>query len=113
MRVSGDSVLLRQAISNLLRNSAEAARNGARVKVAVSGSLREDKLQVSLADNGRGIAREDLSRIFIPFFTTKNIGTYLALPLVHRFITEHGGYISGFSDPNGTVLAPSLPPATT
>ncbi len=113
MRVSGDSVLLRQAISNLLRNSAEAARNGARVKVAVSGSLREDKLQVSLADNGRGIAGEDLSRIFIPFFTTKNTGTGLGLALVHRIITEHGGSIAVSSDPNGTVFTLSLPVATT
>src|SRR5258708_12639082 len=102
MRVSGDLVLLRQAISNLLRNSAEAARNGARVKVAVSGSLREDKLQVSLADNGRGIAGEDLSRIFIPFFTTKNTGTGLGLALVHPIITKHGDPLPASTYPTTT-----------
>src|SRR5258708_39738425 len=47
MRGSGDSVLVRQDISNLLRNSADTARNGARVKVSLSGSLRGDKLQAS------------------------------------------------------------------
>jgi signal transduction histidine kinase len=111
MCVSGDSVMLRQAISNLLRNSAEAARNGTRVKVAVSGSLQKDKLQVSLADNGRGIASEDLSRIFIPFFTTKSTGTGLGLALVHRIITEHGGSVAVSSDAGGTTFTLSLPVA--
>jgi len=111
MCVSGDSVMLRQAISNLLRNSAEAAGNGTRVKVAVSGSLQKDKLQVSLADNGRGIASEDLSRIFIPFFTTKSTGTGLGLALVHRIITEHGGSVAVSSDAGGTTFTLSLPVA--
>jgi signal transduction histidine kinase len=112
MRVSGDSVLLRQAISNLLRNSAEAARNGTRVKVAVTGAVKDDKLQVTLADNGCGIAGEDLSRIFIPFFTTKSNGTGLGLALVHRIITEHGGSIAVSSDSSGTAFTLSLPVAT-
>jgi signal transduction histidine kinase len=109
MEVTGDAVLLRQALSNLLRNSAEAGRNGARVKVSVHGSVDADKLQVSLTDNGRGIAAEDLSRIFIPFFTTKANGTGLGLALVHRIISEHGGAIAVASDNQGTTFTLSLP----
>ncbi len=115
MEVTGDAVLLRQALSNLLRNSAEAGRNGARVKVLVHGSVEADKLQMSLSDNGRGIAAEDLSRIFIPFFTTKMNGTGLGLALVHRIISEHGGAIALASDNQGTTFTLSLPanqPAT-
>jgi nitrogen fixation/metabolism regulation signal transduction histidine kinase len=109
MDVTGDAVLLRQAISNLLRNSAEASRNGSPVKVSVRGSVEADKLQVSLTDNGRGIAAEDLSRIFIPFFTTKATGTGLGLALVHRIISEHGGAIAVTSDSQGTTFTLTLP----
>jgi signal transduction histidine kinase len=109
LEVSGDAVLLRQAISNLLRNSAEASRNGSPVKVSVRGSVEADKLQISLTDNGRGIAAEDLSRIFIPFFTTKATGTGLGLALVHRIISEHGGAITVASDTKGTTFTLTLP----
>ncbi len=109
MEVTGDAVLLRQALSNLLRNSAEAGRNGARVKVSVHGSIEADKLQVSLADNGRGIAAEDLLKIFIPFFTTKASGTGLGLALVHRIISEHGGAITVASNAEGTTFTLTLP----
>ncbi len=109
LEVSGDAVLLRQAISNLLRNSAEASRNGSPVKVSVRGSVEAGKLQVSLTDNGHGIAAEDLSKIFIPFFTTKATGTGLGLALVHRIISEHGGAIAVASDAQGTTFTLTLP----
>jgi signal transduction histidine kinase len=64
---------------------------------------------VVLRDNGSGIPPQDLSRIFIPFFTTKPQGTGLGLPLVHRIISEHGGTIAVASDPSGTTFTLSFP----
>ena len=112
LQVAGDSVLLRQAISNLLRNSAEAATNGKPVRVSITGRLEAGKLQLSLTDNGHGIPADALPKIFIPFFTTKANGTGLGLALVHRIITEHGGSITVDSGTQGTTFTVTLPTAT-
>lgn len=89
--IPGDPTALRQAISNLLRNSAEAAEDNASVSANFSAS--PTTLRISLTDNGGGIPKENLSKIFIPFFTTKAHGTGLGLALVHRIVSEHGGTI--------------------
>jgi signal transduction histidine kinase len=91
-RITADSTALKQAISNLFRNSAEAAGDSAQVLANVNATTGSVKIQ--LTDNGGGIPPENLQKIFIPFFTTKATGTGLGLALVHRIITEQGGTIS-------------------
>jgi signal transduction histidine kinase len=107
--VRGDRTLLRQLFSNLLRNSAEAARNGQSTKVEISAELVRGELRLAIRDNGCGIPPDKLSRIFIPFFTTKPQGTGLGLALVHRIVTQHGGSISVFSDGSGTTFTLQFP----
>ena len=88
----GDPTALRQAFSNLLRNTAEAAKSAPSVHLDLSGSPKT--LHLTLTDNAGGIPAENLAKIFIPFFTTKAHGTGLGLALVHRIVTEHGGTIA-------------------
>jgi two-component system, NtrC family, sensor histidine kinase AtoS len=107
--IKGDRTLLRQLFSNLLRNSAEAAQNGQRTKVEVRAEAIRGQLRLVIRDNGCGIPREKLSRIFIPFFTTKPQGTGLGLALVHRVVSQHGGAISVSSDDSGTSFALEFP----
>lgn len=109
--VVGDPTSLRQAFSNLLRNSQEAARPG--VSPIVKASAKQDgpAIKLTLADNGVGIPKEDLERVFIPFFTTKAKGTGLGLALVHRIFAEHGGGISAESTPDGSTFTITLPAA--
>ena len=82
--VPGDEGLLRQALLNLTRNAAEAARSrGAQGRVNITGTF-EDRAgrkwqRISVADNGPGIPTADLSKVFLPFFTTKSEGTGLVL----------------------------------
>jgi signal transduction histidine kinase len=109
--VLGDPTALRQAFSNLLRNSAEAVRPGERPKATLMGSVTAAGTTVALTDNGTGIAQEQLSRIFIPFFTTKPEGTGLGLALVHRIISEHGGTINVSSNGSGTTFTLAFPPS--
>jgi PAS domain S-box-containing protein len=111
LELNGDPTALRQAFANLLRNSAEAARDGQPAEVAVSAGSAGGSLRLVLRDNGRGIPEEDLAKIFIPFFTTKSQGTGLGLALVHRILSEHGGSISVASDPAGSTFTLSLPAA--
>ena len=67
---------------------------------------------IEVADSGSGIAREDLSRIYDPFFTTKDVGqgTGLGLSIAYGVIKEHGGTIGCQSGPgDGTRFKVTLP----
>jgi signal transduction histidine kinase len=107
--LAGDPTALRQAFSNLLRNSAEAARDGVPVRVVATADSQARLARLVLRDNGHGIPPEVLPRIFVPFFTTKSSGTGIGLALVHRIVTQHGGTISVASDPQGTAFTLSFP----
>ena len=111
LRVEGDETALRQAFSNLLRNSAEAVAEGVRPQVSATGETTPALTTVTLTDNGRGIPPDQVSKIFIPFFTTKAQGTGLGLALVHRIITQHGGTISVATSDQGTGFTITLPTA--
>jgi signal transduction histidine kinase len=108
LTLTGDRTALRQAFSNLLRNSVEAAA-GRPVHVEVSAETEGSTLRLHFRDDGPGIAPEHLPRIFIPFFTTKAQGTGLGLALVQRIVSEHGGTVKAESSPAGTLFTLSFP----
>ena len=104
--VSGDDALLRQAILNLARNAAEAAAdNPAGGRVMIRGEIDKSGpvggLRISIADNGPGIPAEALTKIFMPFYTTKANGTGLGLAVVQKIIVQHGGSIEARNQPSG------------
>lgn len=104
--VSGDDALLGQAILNLARNAAEAASgNPAGGRVIIRGELdTSGPLQgqrISISDNGPGIPPESLTKIFMPFYTTKANGTGLGLAVVQKIIVQHGGTIEARNHPLG------------
>jgi nitrogen-specific signal transduction histidine kinase len=104
--VSGDDALLRQAILNLARNAAEAGTdNPAGGRVIIRGEIdKSGPLQgqrISITDNGPGIPAEALTKIFMPFYTTKTNGTGLGLAVVQKIIVQHGGSIEARNQPLG------------
>lgn len=105
----GDATALRQAFSNLLRNSAEAGRDDATVNVEVQAQADAQSIRLVFKDDGTGIPQENMARIFVPFFTTKAAGTGLGLALVHRIVSEHGGTVAVASDPSGSTFTLSFP----
>jgi PAS domain S-box-containing protein len=111
--VDGDELLLRQAASNLFRNSFEACEAaGRRAEIAVSGAIDDESRQliVTVADNGPGLPVQGASRLFQPFFTTRPGGTGLGLAIVQRIIVGHNGRIvAGNRAEGGAIFTLTLP----
>ncbi len=109
-RVLGDSDALQQMVVNLLVNARDAMGRGG--TITLSARRAGDRVEVSVGDEGIGMAPEVQARIFEPFFTTKpsGSGTGLGLSLVHAIVRDHGGAISVESAPGrGSVFRIQLP----
>ena len=88
----GDEVKLRQAVINLLKNAAESTPPGKGITLKISAD--EHYLSLSVIDEGCGIPKSQLSKIFEPFHTTKSYGTGLGLPIVKKIVESHHGKLS-------------------
>ncbi len=87
-----DENLLWQAITNLIRNSAEAMPSGGTITLSVN--CTDHDVEFRVLDEGTGIPEDKLPHIFEPFFTTKADGTGLGLSYVHRIVSEHHAFIA-------------------
>lgn len=107
---------LRQVLSNLLANAIDACGENARIRIRArrtTGSGGSPEIRLTIADNGCGIDREIRSRLFTPFFTTKQeVGTGLGLWVSQGIVGRHGGRLrfrSACGERRGTVFTISLP----
>jgi two-component system NtrC family sensor kinase len=110
--ITADRSQLHQVLVNLAVNAIHAMPGGGTLTVGTRASGRHVLLRVE--DNGIGMSKEALDKIFIPFYTTKDIneGTGLGLPVVHGIVTSHGGTIDVTSAPGvGTRFEIRLPAA--
>ncbi len=91
LRIEADAVGMRQALTNLIRNSIEAMEGKGRVSISIeeAGGFAE----ITISDTGPGIPEGTRERIFQPFFTTKERGTGLGLAIVERTVVMHKGSI--------------------
>ena len=89
---------LNQVFMNLLSNTLDALEE--KGEIVITTKKQENKLKISIKDNGKGIPKEEINKIFDPFFTTKKIGhgVGLGLSISHRIISDLGGTISAVSD---------------
>jgi nitrogen fixation/metabolism regulation signal transduction histidine kinase len=101
--ISGDPDLLRRAFENLVLNAIDAMPQGGRLRVSTSASA--DQVVVEISDTGAGITEEEGSRLFTPYYTTKQHGTGLGLAIVQSVISDHDARISVSSRPGeGTTF---------
>jgi two-component system NtrC family sensor kinase len=110
--ITADRSQLHQVLVNLAVNAIQAMPGGGLLTVGTRVSGR--RVVLSVEDNGIGMGEETLRRIFIPFYTTKDVneGTGLGLPVVHGIVTSHGGTIDVTSEPGvGTRFEIRLPAA--
>jgi signal transduction histidine kinase len=113
LTVLGDRGALEQVISNLSYNAVESlSGEGGQITVEVRAIEGGRKLRLTVRDNGPGMEREVLSRMFEPFFSTKPGGTGVGLAATREVIRRHGGTIEVESSPGaGTSVHVELPVA--
>ena len=109
--VVADKDSLRSVFTNLLINSLEAIDGGRSGRVGIKLSAEAtNRVRVEITDTGRGIAAEDIAKIFEPYYSTKETGTGLGLAIVKKAIDDHGGSISVSSKQgSGTTFTIILP----
>ncbi|MBU2262067.1 MAG: PAS domain-containing protein [Proteobacteria bacterium] len=110
-----DADQIGQVLLNLYLNSIAAMEAGGTLSVSL-GRRDEGRIRIAVADTGAGIRKEDFSRVFDPYFTTKPSGTGLGLAIVYRIVEAHGGEILLESEPERgttvTLLFPATPAGT-
>jgi two-component system cell cycle sensor histidine kinase/response regulator CckA len=122
-----DPLQVSLAVSNILKNAAEAVNNQGCIKIKVKNfrvprksSLdikRGNYVKITITDQGSGISDEDLPKIFDPYFTTKEKAEGMGLTTAYSIIRKHGGWIGVQSKKNredsGTTVTLLLPAAVT
>lgn len=106
--VALDEAQIRQVILNLLRNAREATPRGGSIRVATRAE--GEQVVLAISDTGAGVPHDVVPQIFDAFFTTKEHGTGLGLPLVRQIVLAHDGTIECTSEPGqGTTFLVRLP----
>jgi len=103
-----DRAQIKQVLVNLIKNAMQAMDKDGLLRIRTKRDA--DGVWLSVEDNGMGISKDRISRIFEPYFTTKRKGTGLGLMIVHRIIRDHGGRIMVEpNQPSGTIFRLWLP----
>lgn len=108
--VRADKTMLNRVFTNLIKNAIQALMEDRRGNIQVRLEEMLNEYQVSVIDNGKGIANKDRAKIFTPNFTTKKSGTGIGLMMTKKIIDMHGGKIKFESKPNiGTTFIVTFP----
>jgi two-component system sensor histidine kinase HydH len=106
-----DADQMTQALLNILQNALDATPSGRAISLTVA--RRGDSVGFDITDEGRGIAPENIGRIFDLYFTTKAHGTGMGLPITHQIVLQHHGVIDVTSEPDkGTTFSVTIPNGT-
>jgi nitrogen fixation/metabolism regulation signal transduction histidine kinase len=108
--VHADPSQIRQVLHNLVQNAQDALADLDKPLIEIRTALDEDRVQLTVADNGCGFHEDMMARIFEPYVTTKPRGTGLGLAIVKKIVDEHGGQIEIQNRPErGACVSVFLP----
>jgi signal transduction histidine kinase len=95
MAVRIDKLRFTQALANLVINAIDAMEGKGYIEIRTDSVKKREAqfCRLSVRDTGKGISKQDSQNIFTPYYTTKETGTGLGLPIVERIINDHGGSI--------------------
>ncbi len=107
--ILGDSYELKKVFINILKNAIEEMTSEGVIRINKSITF-DNKVKISISDQGRGMTKEQIDQVFLPFFTTKQNGTGLGLSHAIQTIEQHDGFIEIESELNrGTTFHLYLP----
>ena len=108
-----DERAIRQVLNNLIHNAIDSVQGASKKVVNIEGSQikRENQLwvMIKVIDNGAGIPENLKSKIFIPYFTTKESGKGLGLSISESILKKHNGHLTFTSDKNKTTFSILIP----
>ncbi|TAJ23595.1 MAG: PAS domain-containing protein [Nitrospirae bacterium] len=113
--ILGDETQISQVLVNIVVNAFHAMPGGGVCRITATGRTvaGKDWVEISVRDTGVGITRDELPRLFEPFYTTKASGSGLGLAIAYRIIQDHGGTIEVESTAgSGTTVVVKLPAAS-
>ncbi|MDR3526275.1 MAG: ATP-binding protein [Rhizomicrobium sp.] len=100
-----DRVQIQQVLVNLLRNAVEAMERSEQRHLTLSAKRQsEDRVEVTVADTGHGIAETITSQLFKPFVTTKDHGMGIGLAISKTIVEAHGGVLTAEPNPGGGTI---------
>jgi len=102
-----DADRMTQVLLNLFQNAIGAMEEGGVLRISL-GRRDQKGVRITVADTGVGIPKEDLPRVFDPYFTTRPCGTGLGLAIVHKIVEAHGGEVRLESEPDRGTTATVL-----
>jgi nitrogen fixation/metabolism regulation signal transduction histidine kinase len=109
LTITGDEKMLEQVLLNLIKNAMEAVRANDHGKIILEAKENNEETTISIRDNGPGIPADQLDKIFIPFYTTKEDGSGIGLSFSRQIMHLHGGSIKIQSEKNtGTEVVLSF-----
>jgi two-component system, NtrC family, nitrogen regulation sensor histidine kinase NtrY len=104
LTIQADEEMIEQVLINLIKNAVEAISNQHNGKIELIGRTSDNTVLIEVRDNGPGIIKEALVRVFVPFFTTKKTGSGIGLSLSRQIMQLHHGNLTVESEPNVSTV---------
>jgi len=100
LTIQADEEMIEQVIINLVKNAIESIEGMPDGRISIYGKYSESSVVIEVTDNGPGIIKEAIGKIFVPFFTTKKTGSGIGLSLSRQILQMHNGSLTVESEPN-------------
>ena len=104
LTVQADEEMIEQVLINLVKNAVESLNGSGHGQIELNGKYSESALIIEVKDNGPGIIKEAMDKIFVPFFTTKKTGSGIGLSLSRQIMQMHNGSLSVQSEPGSQTV---------